>query len=73
MFISDIHGALFVQLMFHIIRSVLKTMSKLNANESPISFGPKYLLKMMRYTVKNVIKDLDILLKNSLKMQEMPF
>ena len=48
-------------------------MSKWNANESLISFGPKYLLKMLRYTVKNVIKDLDILLKISLKMQEMPF
>ena len=48
-------------------------MSKLYANENLISFGPKYLLKMVRYTVKNVIKDLDILLKSSLKMQEMPF
>ena len=36
-----------------------QTMAKWNANESLISFRPKYLLKMMRYTVKNVIKDLD--------------
>ena len=28
---------------------------------------------MLTYTVKNVIKDLDILLKSSLKMQEMLF
>ena len=28
---------------------------------------------MVRYTVKNVIKGLDIFLKSSLKIQEMPF
>ena len=48
-------------------------MSKWNANESLISFGLKYLLKMVRYNVKNVIKDLDILLKSSFQMQEIPF
>ena len=72
MFISDIRGDLFVQLMFCIYyQKCSQTMSKWNANENLISFGPKYLLKMVRY--KNVIKDLDILLKSSLKMQEMPF
>ena len=59
MFISDIRGALFVQLMFRIIRSVLKPCQ--NEMQMKVSFGPKYLLKMLRYTVKNVIKDLDIL------------
>ena len=48
MFISDIRGDLFVQLMFRIIRSVLKPCQNENANESLISFGPKYLLKMLR-------------------------
>ena len=40
---------------------------------SLISFGPKYLLKMARYTVKNVIKDLDIMLKSSSKYRKCPF
>ena len=48
----------------------LSNRVKMNANKSLISFGPKYLLKVPRYTVKNVIIDLDILLKSSFKMQE---
>ena len=38
-------------------------------NESLVSFGPKCFLQIVRYTVKNVIKDL----KSALKMEEMPF
>ena len=68
MFISDIRGALFGQLMFRII---ISNHVKMKCKWK--SFGPKYLLKMVRYTVKNVIKDLNILLKSSLKMQEMLF
>ena len=71
MSISDIWGALPINVSYY--QKCSQTMSKWNVNGSLISFGPKYLLKMLRYTVKNVIKDLDILLKSSLKMQEIPF
>lgn len=40
--------------------------------ESLISFGPKYLIKMI-HCEKNVIQDRYILFKSALKMQEMAF
>ena len=43
-----------------------QAMSKWNAKESLISFGPETYFK-------NVIKGVDIFLKSSLKIQEMPF
>ena len=67
MFISDIRGSLFVQINVSYYQKCSQIMSKWNANESLISFGPKYLLKMvlLKNTVKNVIKNVDILLKSS--------
>ena len=75
MFISNILRALctFCPLNVSYYQKCSQTMAKWNGNERQISFGPKYLLKLIRYTVKNVIKNLDILFKSSFKMQEMPF